>query len=83
MILVSIGYEKNAPPDWDLGVQNRRIECAGDLKSLLSESCTRSVVVFASFVSEHSQTPNKLIQFRRPIPAVSQPLLKNELWFVV
>ena len=38
--------------------------------------------MFASFVSEHSQTPNKLIQFRRPIPAVSQPLLKNELWFV-
>ena len=59
------------------------MECAGDLKSLVSESCIRSVVVFASFVSEHSQIPNKLIQFRRPIPAVSQPLLKNELWFAV
>ena len=69
--------------DWDTGVQNTRIECAGDLKSLLSESCTRSVMVFASFVSEYSQIPNKLIQFRRPIPAVSQPLLKNDLWFAV
>lgn len=59
------------------------MECAGDLKSLVSESCIRSVGVFASFVSEHSQIPNKLIQFRRPIPAVSQPLLKNELWFAV
>lgn len=59
------------------------MECAGDLKSLVYESCIRSVVVFASFVSEHSQTHNKLIQFRRPIPAVSQPLLKNELWFAV
>ena len=61
--------------------KTRGIECAGDLKSLVSESCTRSVVVFSSFVSEHSQTPNKLIQFRRPIPAVSQTT--TEEWAMV